>query len=451
MLSKSIKMKKTASIFFVIFFSFALQAQEVQLNNLTLNEAITYSLQHSPLHNIQKMKLEEARLQLEEAKLTHIPTVYASGDVRNNLIIPSTPVPAIILDPDASPDETIYMKFNTKWNATAGLNLSYDLFNPEKMGRVAEQKQQLKILEYDAQLSENDLRAKVAMAYAECVIAQEQLFALAADTAYYTRALLQAEDLYAKEKIALTEKNNAQTALNESLMRYLQGEKILSDTKSNLLYVMGEELSPENIRALRVTESINELYEKMERTFSPDAAAHLSELRQNQVIALAGERVRFAALKYAPTVTLNGYYGTNFYNNEFKLFNSDLWRGNSYIGLSLKVPITQALSTSKEVSRLRMQETIERENLRDILQTREKDRWNEFSLLEVNRKNFRLSLENLEMSRQNLHAAGVQLEKGYILEKDFMEEQLKMQNARQNYMQAAFDVFSSYVAIEKLK
>lgn len=444
-------MKKTASIFFVIFFSFALQAQEVQLNNLTLNEAITYSLQHSPLHNIQKMKLEEARLQLEEAKLTHIPTVYASGDVRNNLIIPSTPVPAIILDPDASPDETIYMKFNTKWNATAGLNLSYDLFNPEKMGRVAEQKQQLKILEYDAQLSENDLRAKVAMAYAECVIAQEQLFALAADTAYYTRALLQAEDLYAKEKIALTEKNNAQTALNESLMRYLQGEKILSDTKSNLLYVMGEELSPENIRALRVTESINELYEKMECTFSPDAAAHLSELRQNQVIALAGERVRFAALKYAPTVTLNGYYGTNFYNNEFKLFNSDLWRGNSYIGLSLKVPITQALSTSKEVSRLRMQETIERENLRDILQTREKDRWNEFSLLEVNRKNFRLSLENLEMSRQNLHAAGVQLEKGYILEKDFMEEQLKMQNARQNYMQAAFDVFSSYVAIEKLK
>lgn len=444
-------MKKTASIFFGILFFFALQAQEVQLNNLTLNEAITYSLQHSPLHNVQKMKLEEARLQLEEAKLTHIPTVYASGDVRNNLIIPSTPVPAIILDPDASPDETIYMKFNTKWNATAGLNLSYDLFNPEKMGRVAEQKQQLKILEYDAQLSENDLRAKVAMAYAECVIAQEQLVALAADTTYYTRALRQAEDLYAKEKIALTEKNNAQTALNESLMRYLQGEKILSDTKSNLLYVMGEELSPENIRALRVTESINELYEKMERTFSPDAAAHLSELRQNQVIALAGERVRFAALKYAPTVTLNGYYGTNFYNNEFKLFNSDLWRGNSYIGLSLKVPITQALSTSKEVSRLRMQETIERENLRDILQTREKDRWNEFSLLEVNRKNFRLSLENLEISRQNLQAAGVQLEKGYILEKDFMEEQLKMQNARHNYMQAAFDVFSSYVAIEKLK
>ncbi len=444
-------MKKTASIFFGILFFFALQAQEVQLNNLTLNEAIRYSLQHSPLHNIQKMKLEEARLQLEEAKLTHIPTVYASGDVRNNLIIPSTPVPAIILDPDASPDETIYMKFNTKWNAAAGLNLSYDLFNPEKMGRVAEQKQQLKILEYDAQLSENDLRAKVAMAYAECVIAQEQLVALAADTAYYTRALRQAEDLYAKEKIALTEKNNAQTALNESLMRYLQGEKILSDTKSNLLYVMGEELSPENIRALRVTESINELYEKIERTFSLDAATHLSELRQNQVIALAGERVRFAALKYAPTITLNGYYGTNFYNNEFKLFNSDLWRGNSYIGLSLKVPITQALSTSKEVSRLRMQETIERENLRDILQTREKDRWNEFSLLEVNRKNFRLSLENLEMSRQNLHAAGVQLEKGYILEKDFMEEQLKMQNARQNYMQAAFDVFSSYVAIEKLK
>lgn len=444
-------MKRILYIVIAFLLPFLGSAQEIWLENLSLNQAIAYSLEHSPLHTVQKMKVEEARLQVEEARLLHIPTIYASGDVRRNLIIPSTPVPAFILNPDASPDETVYMKFNTKWNASAGLNLSYDLFNPEKTGRVSEQKQQLKIQEYDVQLSETDLRANVAMAYAECVIAQEQLSSLAADTAYYARSLRQAEDLYAKEKIALTEKNNAQAALNESLIRYLQAEKIWSDTKSNLLYVMGEEVSPENIRTLRLSESINELYENMERTFSAGTSINLHEMRQNEVITLAADRVRFAGLKYAPTVTLNGYYGTNYYNNEFRLFHSDLWRGNSYIGLSLKVPITQALNTSKEVSRLRMQELIEKENLRDIRQTREKERWNEYSLLEANRKNFQLSLENLEINRQNLHAASVQLEKGYILEKDFVAEQLKLQNARQNYLQAAYDVFSSYVAIEKLK
>src|SRR5690554_1994872 len=151
------------------------------LRHLTLDDAISRVLERSPGQLEQRIKVEEARLQLKDARLQHIPTVHASGDLRRNLIIPSTPVPAYLFNPDAGEDETMYLKFNTEWNASAGLNLTYDLFSPDKVYATSEREQQLKIQEYDALISEQEARERIALSYAGCIIAMEQLHALAVD------------------------------------------------------------------------------------------------------------------------------------------------------------------------------------------------------------------------------------------------------------------------------
>ena len=55
------------------------------------------------------------------------------------------------------------------------------------------------------------------------------------------------------------------------------------------------------------------------------------------------------------------------------------------------------------------------------------------------------------MSEQNLRAAEVQFNKGYILENELLSAQLELQNARQNYLQTAYDIFSNLVMLEKLR
>ena len=445
-------MKRSFILCVTIYFSVIISAQEIPLDRLSLDEAVAHAIRRSPIQNIQKMEVEEARLQWREARLQHIPTLYASGDLRRNLIIPSTPVPAHLFNPDAGEDETMYLKFNTEWNSSTGLNLAYDLFSPEKLFGTDEKKQQLKIREYDALISEQDLRMQVTIAYAECVLAMEQAQLLKNDTTYFAQLLKTSDALYKREKISLTERNDAHKAYNESVVNYLESEKIAQDNKAELLYLMGEEITPGNIAILDPGESIPELLEKIEHIFSTAVpTGGLEEMKQDEIIALAAIRVKSASWKYAPTLSLNGYLGTNYYNRRLTLFDTHSWRGYSYIGLSVKVPITQSLQTSNELSRLRFRQQIETENLRDIRNTRAKEQLREQSQLEVRRKSYRLNQENLEMSQQNMKAAQLEFEKGYILQQDLMNQQRILQNARQNYLQSAYDIITSLLALEKVR
>lgn len=428
----------------IILFSAIAVAQEP----VTLDRAINYAMEHSPVMSVNKMKLEESSIQVEESRLQYIPDIYLSGDLRSNLIIPATPVPANVFDSSAAEGELMYLKFNTKWNSSAGINLKYDLFNPEKVNSVAQQQHQLRIQEYDTEISEADLRERVALAYADCVIAKEQMKLLKEDLAYYEELMNNANQLFMKEKIGLSEKNDAHRAYNESIAAYIEAEKITGDTKAELLYLIGMDVTTENVETLTLSEDIPALLQKMEKKVLTNNSVNVLEImRQQEVTDLAALKVKSARLKYAPTLSLNGYYGTNYYNNELSLFNNRFWRGNSYIGLSLMMPITKSLNTSKEVSRLRLQQRMEAENLRDIRNKLEKDRLNELSLLQVRQENYKLSRENWELSHQNSKAVQLQYEKGYIKQSELLNEQQKIKQSRYSFLQAAYDLFNSLISI----
>lgn len=442
-------MKRSISLLLLLSLTLLLPAQELRPERLTLEETIAYALEHAPERIRQKLMVDEAAIRLNETRLQQLPDIYASSDLRRNLIIPSTPVPAHLFDPDASEGELMYLRFNTTWNASAGLNLSYDLFNPEKVNSVGEQKQQLKIQQYDEMISEKELREQIAIAYAECVIAEEQLRSCRQDTSYYALLLRNAGDLYEKEQLSLVEKNEIQKAYNESVANCLRAEKIAADTGANLLFLAGAKVTPQTVAALQLEEDIPSLLAKVDQPASTTLTGkELEVMKQNERMSLAALRTRSAEWKYAPTLTLNGYLGTNYYNNELQLFNDRYWRGNSYLGLSLKIPISQSLSTAKEVSRLRLQQRLEEASLLEIRNRQEKERMEEASQLVVLRESYRLSDENLVLSMQNLKAAQMQYEKEYILQQQLLSEQMKAQLAWQNYLQAAYDLFTGLVSMK---
>ena len=429
----------------IVLFSAVAFAQETY----TLDKAVTYAMDHSPVLNINKLKLQEASIQVDESKLQYVPDIYLSGDLRRNLIIPATPVPANVFDPSASEGELMYLKFNTKWNSSAGLNMKYDLFNPEKVNSVAKQQHQLRIQEYDTEMSEAELKEKVALAYADCIIAEEQVKLLKDYVVYFEELLDNANQLFKKEQISLSEKNDANRAYNESVSKFLEAEKIAGDRKAELLYLIGKDVTSENIESLFLEEDIPSLLEKVEqKKTSKNILNDLEVLRQQEVTNLASLKVKSAQLKYAPTLSLNGYLGSNYYNNDFSLFNNNHWRGNSYIGLSVMLPISRSLNTTKEVSRLRLQQQMETENLRDIRNKQEKERLNNLSLLQVRQKNYQLSWDSWEMSLQNSKAVQLQYEKGYIRQSDLLNEQQKAGQYRHNFLQAAYDLFNILITMD---
>lgn len=442
-----------------IYFSFLLmivilpvfgQEKAINLNDLTFEDAVDYSLIHSPAIIVQRLKEQQAEYKLLQTKLEKLPDIYATSDLRRNIIIPATPIPASMINPSASEDELMYMRFNTPWNSGTGLNLVFDIFNPETIGRKSEQEKQLKISRLDSRIAENELQADVSQAYIDCAIAQVQLDATAADTAYYAELLREAVRLYEREKVSLTDKNNSEMNYNTSLSRFHQAKNILHSAKIDLLLNLGEELSEEKLNRLNLSDDIQALYSKLSPDKLIDSENSLLQSRQAELVALSEIKTRNAVLKYAPSLSISGYYGANYFGRELKLGNTDRWFGNSFVALSLRIPISRSLITAKEVSQLRMQEQIERENLRDLRYNRVGELSRELAQLETYKNNYLLKQTNLKLITENISAKQLQLEKGYILESEFSSEKLREQNALQEYLQAAYDVLSAYIKLEKL-
>lgn len=47
-------------------------------------------------------------------------------------------------------------------------------------------------------------------------------------------------------------------------------------------------------------------------------------------------------LQALPSFTLNAFYGSQYFNNDFSLLNRERWYGNSYVNIGFRLPISEA-------------------------------------------------------------------------------------------------------------
>lgn len=447
-------MKKISILLSLFLFALSAFSQKKEtgifLKPFSLDDAIEHALHNSPELNIQRLKERQEREELAQTRLDALPEVYGTSDMRRNLIIPRTPIPAHMIDPSAPEDELMYMRFNTPWSSGAGLNVTFDLFNPETAGKRSEQKKQLSISRMEVDISENALRAELTQAYIDCAIARSQVESTIADTIYFHTLRQEMENLFQLGKIPMIQKNLSEINHNAAVARYLQAENILHDAQVNLLNRMGEESDGNNPDWLNLSDDIESLYVKLTAGNPSVGNRSLSQSKLSQQLALSQLKTRHMKLRYLPTISLTGYYGANYFGRDLQLGNGDKWFGNSFVALSLHIPISQSISTSKGVSQLRLQEMIDHENLREFQNNRNNALSKELAQLENLTRDYLLKHRILELRIENLSARGAEKQKGYIPESDFQNEKQLERNARREFLQAAYEVLSAHVRIDRL-
>jgi len=77
-------------------------------------EQLFDSLEHSLSYQQDILQTQIRRAELSELRTSRIPVFYIDANVQRNLIIPTTPVPAIAFDPDAREGAIIPLKFATR-------------------------------------------------------------------------------------------------------------------------------------------------------------------------------------------------------------------------------------------------------------------------------------------------------------------------------------------------
>lgn len=421
-------MKKIINIvgFLVIICHFSFSQE------LSLEEALTKSKHQTSIQADKQLEVEAIKLKIQQSK--RIPLIYGEANLQRNLIVPTTPVPAIAFNPNAAPGDIMPLRFATDWSAKAGLQLSFDIFNPElegsiKLAKLSQQKAALQ--QQDAYLNEKNV---IRDLYAQVVLAQSQLQVAQKVTADHMTTLKILKERHDAGRLDEIQWNNALQKGMELEQLEEEAAMVLLNKKIALLPYIDLDLNT------AFTTPLDQIIRNATSTNSNlDKETLLVDKELNN---LKIKNLNNAAI---PKLTLNGYLGTQYFNNELRLLNADYWFGISYINLALRLPITEVFERNLNKKQLLVETAI----LDSKLQLTKSDD----EVLELQKKNDLLVLKQkverqeqiVSLATSNVEIIKTQVEEGTKLVADLNKEIEALINQQKKLWQTQYDLLKKTI------
>lgn len=399
-------------------------AQELSIQELWNEVDKTYSIQEKRLNR----EVQEEQLRIRKSE--RIPVIYGDVNLQRNLIIPTTPVPAIAFDPKADEGAILPLKFSTKWNSKAGIQLEWDLFNPTKRSQRKEDQINLEKAKVSELQSKQEWKINATLAYASIVLATEQYKAALADSILYAEINNINKDRYEAGRLSSSEYIVSQQELLRKRINIHESWSILEEANLEL----GRYYPLERISVLKnnIEEIVSLTDSIAEENFDQQLISLDEQLAQIQL-----EGIKRQAL---PTLSFNAYYGGQYFSNSFNIVNKNYWYGYSYANLGLKIPISAYFTNSASIRQATLNEKIFRNQLNEAKDSDAIDLKQKSS--KINSQNKRIkSLEEIkDLAAQNKAEKLESYEAGRILLTEFNKANSEYLKSCQDLWQAKYDL-----------
>lgn len=429
-----------------------LAAQPIeQRRTLSFDEAVQMAITNNPEIRSRLLRAQAASTAVDEAQVSLLPSVDLSYDLQRNLIIPVTPVPSAIFDPNAPAGAITPLRFATGWTSAAGVLASFKIFDPSVHGAVDERRIQAAMSETDRQLTQVDVETQVGLAYTDCVIAREQVRFAVADTAYSATVTAAVRDRFIQGRCTVSDVNDALTDLNNARSRLDEAQRIARSAEGALFYALGYPSSVGSGVAL--TDSLAAMYQRF-RSLSDDVVSDTSSLtyvKNSQQLSLTESQHHYTSLGFLPTITLNGYYGANYYNNTLTFGDPASWFGNSYVSLSVRLPLTADLQRAQTLSKLSIQRDVDQQELIAAMNKRRRDLDRARTDHAHFQADYLIKQQNIVLAEQSFRSALQQFAEGRLTTSDLSRAELAIQRANNDFLHAALNYVQAAITLIKLK
>ncbi len=349
-------------VLIVLFLGFTqVQAQHKQ----SLKDCIALALNEKPSFLADQIRVENSALAVKGAQSALGPQISLSYAYKYNAIIPTSLVPNALTggnDTSSNLDGFTELQFGTTWQQDLGITLLQPLFDAKTRAEVKERRaaERLELLKRDRE--KEQLVYDVMKAYIGLSQKQAKVNASLVDTVrtYGTMSLMKAR--YQEGKLLKSELNTAIINHNnaKSTLAIATEEKRLE--QFNLGFLIGSAI-PMEVYELNA-EPIEMIYPKM-REGSDLVKESVTARIIKEEDALLVRQIIGNRAKRLPTLAIDGFYGANQFNENLRPFENDTWFGNSYIGVSLKVPIIGSDGTRSKVAQLKGERKIQEQELRE--------------------------------------------------------------------------------------
>ena len=423
-------MKITIIIFVFLVQSVILQAQHVFKS---LNEVWEYSLSNNPENTIYRLKIEQARQDKKTVNSYLFPKAAAGFSGQKSFEIPETPVPGELI---GKPGETVYMKFGQNYSYNSGITVSKTLLDWQSMFQVKIAKLNVSLTEAQKDYYEQTLKEQVAQVYYASLVAVEALRITNKDKEIADSLCLIAKDRFEQGLIDGMVFNQAKINKNNVFEKFVQSEQYQVQCLYNLKLLLGLTVTD----SLVLTENISadNQWQLISETVSNDKYTQLYSL-QSDISKIETKR---ALARFTPKIDIVSYYGVQQYQNDFNLsFNSSDWKQNSYLGLSLSVPIFTGFSNKSQYKSAKISRSIAEKKLED--ETRKSaindsillsNYFSSVQLSEINTETFKVSGNSLELAAQKYAQGLISLDEYLKVFDDYLTMENQYFNSLSNYL-----------------
>lgn len=381
------------------------------------------------------IKTQITQQELLELKTNRIPVFYIDANLQRNLIIPTTPVPAIAFDPNAREGAIIPLKFATKWSSKAGVQVEWSIFDPKRSVEEKQKELEIQKAQLDQQLTLQNWRKDATLAYASIVFATEQYRLTQEDTKLYEDIVSIIKERYEAGRASSSQYIAAQQELERHQIQLHEAWSILQEADLELRKYIN----------LDTIQHLSSNFEKIIQNLQNWDKTNY-DIKTLEVDKSISE-LQLASVKkqLLPTMTFNGYLGEQYFSNELKLARKEEWFGNSFVNLALRIPLSGYFTTQptvrkislnaalldKQIQELNRNEQIEDSQQRLKIAAAEKK-------LEAYKRIEALALQDKDEQQEAFKA-------GRILLTEYSQALMNYKKAKQDIWQAQYDLLTLLV------
>lgn len=287
-----------------------------QDGTIRLSECIRLALANKANILAVKTDVLVANLQELEAKDKYMPQLSVAYEYRYNPIIASQIIPVGQLSPTPS-DEMRAVQFGTKWQQTAGVNLTQPLVDFSIKSKISESRINEKVKQADQQIAEDELKYEVLSSFGKLLVYTQQLESAVVDTARTFKSYELIKDKFDERRVLKTDVNKALLNHNNAVSSYKTAVSELVKEKIYLSFLTSIPVNRLLDDPLNFAPLLSDGFSYPIENVRLDEVASVKQLNFKQ--ELLREQIKSETHKYRPSLNFIGYLGANQYAEKLTL------------------------------------------------------------------------------------------------------------------------------------
>ena len=417
--------------------------------SLSLNQAITYALEHNYGALNAERDIIDAQKQKWETIATGLPQISGAVSYQNQLKQPVSQIPAEFFGGEPGTYQEVV--FGQAQSMSASATLRQQIFDGSYIVGVQATKTFLEYSQNNKERTELDVRKSVVEAYGNVLLAQESVFISERNKATLEENLFETKRIYENglgDEESVDQLQITLSKVDNQLKNARRMEKI---TLQMLNLVLGLPIETPTV----LTENLDDLTQSKIDLGLIDSEFNIENNVDYKMAANLNEQ-RFLELKLAKSralPTLNAFvnYGGNSFSNKFNFLNSgQQWFGSSILGVDLNIPIFSSLGRSASTQRAK------------IALEKAKTQFTEAQAqirlqLESARSDYILAIEQYGTSKDNLELAEriekknqIKYSEGLATSFELRQAQTQLYTSQQEYLQSMVNVINKKTELENI-